>query len=110
VRDRLKELDPPPLSNYIDPTTIDNIEKARRKPPKPGQAKPKKDENAVVEHKARINKMRELYGLFVKMEGEVEGAIKAGESPDEQVNITVKPNRQTVGIKVPLADDMLSQM
>ena len=23
VRDRLKELDPPPLSNYVDPSTID---------------------------------------------------------------------------------------
>lgn len=32
VRDRLKELDPPPLSNYIDPSTIESIQKARRDP------------------------------------------------------------------------------
>jgi hypothetical protein len=68
----MKEFDPPPLTNYVDPATIDNIEKARRKPPKPMPAK-KRDDNAVEEHKERINKMRELYGLFVKMEHEVEG-------------------------------------
>jgi hypothetical protein len=32
-RDRLKELDPPPMSNYVDPSTIDSITKARKKPP-----------------------------------------------------------------------------
>ena len=31
--------------------------------------------HAIEEHKARINKMRELYGLFVKMESEVEGTM-----------------------------------
>ena len=34
-RDRLKELDPPPMSNYVDPSTIDSITKARKKPPLP---------------------------------------------------------------------------
>ena len=43
LKDRLKELDPPPLSNYIDPSTIDSINKARKDPAtlvkkvKPGQ-------------------------------------------------------------------------
>ena len=32
VRDRLKELDPPPLSNYVDVQTIDNIKKERKDP------------------------------------------------------------------------------
>ena len=32
VRDRLKELDPPPLSNYVDVQTIDNIKKAKKDP------------------------------------------------------------------------------
>ena len=32
LRDRLKELDPPPLSNYLDPATIESIEKARKDP------------------------------------------------------------------------------
>lgn len=31
VRDRLRELDPPQMSNYIDPTTIDNIMNKRRR-------------------------------------------------------------------------------
>jgi hypothetical protein len=33
VRDRLKELDPPPVENYIDPDVIDKI-RAASKPPK----------------------------------------------------------------------------
>ena len=43
LKDRLKELDPPPLSNYVDPATIDSINKARKDPAslvkkvKPGQ-------------------------------------------------------------------------
>ena len=43
LKDRLKELDPPPLSNYVDPSTIDSINKARKDPAslvkkvKPGQ-------------------------------------------------------------------------
>ena len=31
-KDRLKELDPPPVSNYVDPSTIDSINKARKDP------------------------------------------------------------------------------
>ena len=31
IKDRLKELDPPPMTNYIDPSTIDNIMKSRKK-------------------------------------------------------------------------------
>ena len=30
VKDRLKELDPPPMSNYIDPSTVDDIIGKRR--------------------------------------------------------------------------------
>ena len=32
LRDRLKELDPPPLSNYVDSATIESIQKARKDP------------------------------------------------------------------------------
>ena len=32
LKDRLKELDPPPLSNYVDSATIDSINKARKDP------------------------------------------------------------------------------
>lgn len=57
------------MSDYVDVETIDNIHKMRRKniskPPKAPR-----DENAGSEHIARIAKMKELYGLFVKMENE----------------------------------------
>jgi len=32
VRDRLREFDPPTMSNYVDPATIDAITGARRDP------------------------------------------------------------------------------
>jgi hypothetical protein len=57
VKDRLKELDPPPMSNYIDHDTIDNIHKMRRKQASVNKGKPPKgprDENAASEHVARI--------------------------------------------------------
>ena len=56
------------MSNYIDPDTIDNIMKSRKKTEQikvPVQAQP-----AGTEHHERIAKMKELYGLFVKMENE----------------------------------------
>jgi hypothetical protein len=31
VKDRLREFDPPPVQNYIDPSTVDNILNKRRK-------------------------------------------------------------------------------
>jgi len=31
IKDRLKELDPPPMTNYVDPDTIENIMNKRRK-------------------------------------------------------------------------------
>ena len=68
VRDRLKELDPPPISNFIDPETIESIAKARKRPPLPGKAK--KEEVPGEAHRQRIQQMRELYGLFLKMEEE----------------------------------------
>lgn len=75
VRDRLKEFDAPNLSNYIDPDTIDKIN-AAKKPPmhnrgKSGNKNGKKkvvDLDAIEENKNRVNKMRELYGLFIKMD------------------------------------------
>ena len=73
LRDRLKELDPPPITNYIDVGTIDSIHGARRKQgTKPPKA-PRADENNNQEHLARIQKMKELYGMFCKMEKEEAG-------------------------------------
>ena len=69
LKDRLRELDPPPMQNYVDVETIDNIHKLRRKqgkPPKPSRG----DENGNREHVERIAKMKEMYNMFVKMEAD----------------------------------------
>jgi len=53
IKDRLRELDPPPMTDYIDHDTIDNIHKKRRKQNgKPPKAP--KEEYAGSEHLARI--------------------------------------------------------
>lgn len=87
VRDRLKEFDAPSLSNYIDPDTIDKIH-AAKKPPiqnrgKSGIKNGKKrvvDQSAVEENKARILKLRELYGLFVKMDQNQDADIQEADA------------------------------
>ena len=67
VKDRLKELDPPPLENYIDPDVIDKI-RAASKPPMVGRktiaGKGAPGLSAKEENRIRIEKMRELYGLY----------------------------------------------
>ena len=76
VRDRLKEFDAPNLANFVDPDTFDKINaskkttpflKGNKKPPRHGE---KTSEEVLQENKARIMKMKELYGMFVKMEGD----------------------------------------
>jgi hypothetical protein len=56
----------------VEQETIENIHKMRRKQGSVAKGKPPKaprgDENNNAEHVARIQKMKELYGLFVKME------------------------------------------
>jgi hypothetical protein len=66
IRDRLKEFDPPALSNYIDPATVESIVNKRRSTKRPPSSK--KPANSNAEHLERIAKMRELYGMFVQME------------------------------------------
>jgi len=90
VRDRLKEFDAPDLANYIDPDTIDKIN-AAKKPPlhlknktANNANKKVKDPNVLEENKARIQKMKELYGLFVKME---KGKGEDGEAEDNTMEV-----------------------
>lgn len=69
VRDRLREFDAPDLANYIEPETIDKINACKKQPviitkKKKGVT----DESAKKEHETRIQKMKELYGMFVKMD------------------------------------------
>jgi hypothetical protein len=67
----MKEFDAPDVANFIDPDTIDKIH-ASHKPPLHMKKKPgEKDAKQVrAEHEARINKMKDLYGMFMKMEKE----------------------------------------
>jgi hypothetical protein len=51
IRDRLKEFDPPSLTNYLDPETIENITKMRKKPPLPTKMKSKQDDHSGEEHR-----------------------------------------------------------
>ena len=76
LKDRLKELDPPPLSNYVDPATIDSINKARRDPaslvkkskePKDSTTDEERAKN-IEKNKKRIAKMKDMYSMFIKME------------------------------------------
>lgn len=86
VRDRLKEFDAPDVANYIDADTVDKITAERRPKALAGTIKkgPKqKDEKqlrkeAQEEHRQRIQKMKELYGMFMRMEAE-EGKKAADE-------------------------------
>ena len=41
VRDRLKEFDPPPVTNYIDPDVVDKIKGAARPPKVKSKSNPK---------------------------------------------------------------------
>lgn len=69
IKDRLKEFEAPPVSNYIDPDVVDRI-KAASKPPPAVQRKSivtGKEGNqlsAKEENRMRIEKMRQLYGLY----------------------------------------------
>lgn len=82
LKDRLKELDPPPMSNYVEPATLDNIMNKRQKhrPPSGRQ----KEAQGQSEHLERIAKMKELYGLFVKMEA------KQLETPSQEISTVYK--------------------
>ena len=74
VRDRLKELDPPPLSNYVDPGTIESINKARKNPANlvkksNGTKDPELEKKQNLDNnKKRIAKMKKMYSMFLKME------------------------------------------
>lgn len=85
VRDRLKEFDVPDIANYIDPETIDKINKTHKTPLlKKSGSKKKSDQGTGVdvrkENQERILKMRELYGLFVQMQGQEDVKIYGGET------------------------------
>ena len=56
------------MSNYINPGTIDNILNQRRKRPPSGKPPKPKNKEQISEHMERIAKMKELYGIFVKLE------------------------------------------
>ena len=78
IRDRLKEFDAPSVSNYIDPDTIDKIHAAKKPPLHQVKKEKKGNPQQLEENKQRIQKMKELYGLFVKMENQGDGDQKQG--------------------------------
>ena len=85
MRDRLKELDPPPLTNYLDPATIESINKAKKDPAaimkvnlKNKKSEQQERDAAKREHAGRIQKMKELYGMFLQMENEEKSKEETG--------------------------------
>ena len=89
VRDRLKEFDAPDFADYIDPDTIDKINAAKKPPRQPKKKSEKTEEqqreDVRKENQARIQKMKELYGMFVKMQ----------QDQGQQVDDTLEPNSGT---------------
>lgn len=73
IKDRLKELDPPPLENYIDPDVIDKIRAASKPPNVPRKTIAQKSDNQISakeENRLRIEKMKQLYGLYKQFQEE----------------------------------------
>ena len=71
----MKEFDAPALENFIDPDVIDKI-RSQSKPPmvkrKTIVSSKQEQTNAKDENKIRIEKMRQLYGLFQQCQEEDE--------------------------------------
>lgn len=85
----MKELDPPPMTDYVDKATIDSIKKARKDPAslvKKAGSKDTAEQKAenLAKNKQRVEKMKEMYKMFVKMEKEQKGdEEEAGESDQD---------------------------
>lgn len=97
VRDRLKEFHAPDVANYIDADTVDKITAERRPKAlagtiKKGQSKQKDEKQlkkeAQEEHRQRIQKMKELYGMFMRMEAEENNEAPDEEQHDQQQDIS----------------------
>ena len=68
IKDRLKEFDPPPLEDFIDPDVLDKIRAASKPPPAIGRktivGKGDSNISAKEENRLRIEKMKKLYVLY----------------------------------------------
>ena len=85
IKDRLKEFDPPPFSNYIDPETLDKIKNSHKqvgfiRKDTQGQ----KPLSMKEENKIRIEKMKQLYGLYKQFEEE-----EKNDSKDKEEEVVV---------------------
>lgn len=102
IRDRLKELDPPPLENYIDPDVIDKIKAASKPPPalkRKNILEPAGSLSAKEENRQRIEKMKKLYGLYKQFQEQEEASKEltlpeVKPSPQKEVNVKLVPKKQ----------------
>ena len=102
LKDRLKELDPPPMTNYVDGATIDSINKARRDPASlvkkaSGNTKDSADQKAenLANNKKRVEKMKQMYQMFVKMEQGKDALDTEGPEQDDIPEKTLPVGQQT---------------
>ena len=80
------------MANYVDPATIESIQKARRDPaslvkkPQSGKQQTSAQEKAsnLDANKKRIAKMKEMYSMFIQMEKDQEENNQENERGDTQ--------------------------
>ena len=64
IKDRLKEVEPPPVEHYVDGDVVYKIKEMGQGRPPRIIKKPLVTQNEMKkQHKERVNKMKELYGL-----------------------------------------------
>lgn len=64
IKDRLKEVEPPPVEHYIDGDVVYKIkEMGQGRPPRIIKKPLVTEKEMKKQHKERVNKMKELYGL-----------------------------------------------
>ncbi len=118
VRDRLKELDPPPLSNYVDPGTIESINKARKNPANlvkksNGTKDPELEKKQNLDNnKKGIAKMKKMYSMFLKMEKNENGETDS--NLDDQLgdsdSVADDKNNNTLPAQQPNQDNSMLPM
>ena len=64
VRDRLKEVEPPPVEHYVDNDVVYKIkEMGQGRPPRVIKKPLVSEKEIKKQHRDRVNKMREVYGI-----------------------------------------------
>jgi hypothetical protein len=93
-RDRLKEVEPPPVEHYVDADTVYKIrEMGQGRPPRITK-KPLVTKGEInKQHKERVNKMKQLYGIGVN-EGRINNILQDTELDHHTISINAASQNQ----------------